>query len=434
LSLGGNIMITNMAARTFSIPRALTMLATLPLILASTPQLLTASRDNSPSCDCYLISGDEPGYFQYHRFWDFRSIPSTYSPASIPNLVTSPDTDMDPTDASDLTSSYFTSEDWVRDWSIQNFSDADVATEGVYRQVASPKNIWVGSDCGNDGIEGGGGNTCLVLRSSRQKEGFQSVVEVDSNQMNLWRSSIRVRLRVVPTSEFGSDGGGEDDKNTNTMASGNAVSSGAVVGFFTYRSDTSESDIEILTRDPENQIRYSNQPDYDASTGESVPGASTESKLPESKNWTEWLTHRIDWLEDISQWWVDGVFALNKTVNVPGRPGALILSLWGDGGEWSGPMPVGSEVRVQVEWVQMAFNISGDIQGQSGSKVKRKRKKCEVACYVDAEGGPIGYPVLAFNSTSSGAVGGREGAWGGCWCGLLLGQVGAVSALLWSFS
>lgn len=164
--------------------------------LASQAQLLGPSKDNSPTCSCYLTSGPSPGYFQYHRFFDFRSIPTQYLPSSnsssdstsnstsgsnpAPQLVTSSTTDMDPTNSNDVTSSFFETEEWIRDWSIQNFSTEDASTDGKYRQVASPRNIWIESDCG------GGGNTCLVLRSSREEEEFQSVAEVDSNQANLW--------------------------------------------------------------------------------------------------------------------------------------------------------------------------------------------------------------------------------------------------------
>lgn len=38
---------------------------------------------------------------------------------------------------------------------------------------------------------------------------------------------------------------------------------GAVAGLFTYEDGQNESDIEILTRDDPNEIRYSNQPVVD---------------------------------------------------------------------------------------------------------------------------------------------------------------------------
>src|SRR5271163_323935 len=56
----------------------LILLLTSPsLTQASSPLILTPdnAHDNSSECDCYLISGPTPGYFQYHRFYDFRSHP-----------------------------------------------------------------------------------------------------------------------------------------------------------------------------------------------------------------------------------------------------------------------------------------------------------------------------------------------------------------------
>lgn len=34
-----------------------------------------ANPSNRPKCECYLVSGPDPGYFQEYRFWDFRSVP-----------------------------------------------------------------------------------------------------------------------------------------------------------------------------------------------------------------------------------------------------------------------------------------------------------------------------------------------------------------------
>src|SRR5271156_1680030 len=72
----------------------LILLLTSPsLTQASSPLIPTPNNahDNPPERDRYLISGPARGYFQYHRFYDFRSIPSTpdndYTIA--PPLVTS---------------------------------------------------------------------------------------------------------------------------------------------------------------------------------------------------------------------------------------------------------------------------------------------------------------------------------------------------------
>ena len=245
-------------------------------------------------------------------------------------------------------------------------------------------------------------------------------------------SSVRARLRVIPNSPpLSSSSADDDDPDVNAT---HPVSPGAVIGFFTYESNTQESDIEILTSDPVDRIRYSNQPDYDAKTGNTVPGASTDYLIQDSsddgnsKVWTDWLIHRLDWFPGVSQWWIDDQLVLNKTINVPKRPSGVILNVWSDGGEWSGNMSVGEEVRVGVEWIEMVFNVSGRVEGPSSSRKrwterlglgllgKRKERKCKVGCWVDAPQVVVaGEPVVAFNDTVTGGAGrlGVQGRGGG---------------------
>jgi hypothetical protein len=121
------------------------------------------------------------------------------------------------------------------------------------------------------------------------------------------------------------------------------VDPGAVLGLFTYTNDANESDIEILTRDPLNRIRYMNQPsDNDID--------STDAYLAPGEAWTEWLNHRIDWFPSVSRWYVDDFDSpvLNKSVNVPTEPSGLIMNLLSNGGEWSGNMSVGATVMVVI--------------------------------------------------------------------------------------
>ena len=63
-----------------------------------------------------------------------------------------------------------------------------------------------------------------------------------------------------------------------------SVDRGAVVGLFIYATDANESDIEILTRDPLNRIRYVNQ-----------LSDSTDAYLAPGEAWTEWAksSHRL---------------------------------------------------------------------------------------------------------------------------------------------
>jgi hypothetical protein len=361
------------------------------------------SNDNSEECTCYLTSGPSESYFQHHRFWDFRSIPSDGA-----NDFTLPPPSLDNTD--DLinappTSVYLSTSDFVTNWSIQNWTaDADI-TSPISR-VNSAQNIYISRDSTSSQ------NTYLTLRATRLPT-FMSIAELESNQKNLLHSSIRARMRIIP--------------NSNSNSTQQTVSPGAVAGLFTYYSTHAESDIEILTRDPPSQIRYSNQPDYDPSTDTAITGASTKSTLPSPQKYTDWLDHRIDWLDGISRWYIDGDLVLEKQLNVPTQLSGLILNLWGDGGEWSGVMDVGAQALLAVEWIEMGFNISGTVEGPppppeesdksspkgpGGKDSKRSWKResshhhddkgeiCKVACYMD-DVGVVGFPEVAFNTTTT---------------------------------
>lgn len=362
------------------------------VVTADSSSLVEAtSKDNSAQCDCYVVSGADPGYFQYFRFWDFRNIQGSMFGSdfrSPPPLVTASQNQ----GSENTTSPYFNTTQFMADWSIQS----GVAMAGSpVSSLNSAANVFISS--GGDGTN----STYLALRASRLDQ-FASVCEIDSNQQNVLHGSFRARMRVVPNFANQSAPFVNNGVSTATVPGINGshpVAPGAVLGFFTYLSDTQESDIEILTRDPTTHIRYSNQPDYDAKTGNTVPGASTDAIMPNGIVWTDWHDHRLDWYEGISRWYVDDILVLEKKLNVPTKPSGLVLNLWSDGGEWSGNMSVGSQVVAGVQWIEMAFNISGKNPGKrSGSKSRN------VGCTIDKVN-TTGFPQVAFNAT--GNIGGR---------------------------
>lgn len=167
---------------------------------------------------------------------------------------------------------------------------------------------------------------------------------------------------------------------------------GACAGVFFYQNDHNESDIEILTRDDPSVIRYSNQPVLD-DDGEPIPGASAaidlnndstianlEKRDADAVRWDEWHTHRLDWVSGLSTWYIDGVKIHEKTYGVPTVPSLFMMNMWGDGGQWTGEMEPEEEARMEVEWVEMVFNVSGlDVGELDGDK----------CCVLDAEEGDV---------------------------------------------
>lgn len=341
-------------------------------VLAKDPGLTEpGSHDNSAGCDCYTVSGAQPGYFQYYRYWDFRSIPNdgtndyTVAPPVVDNS----------TGGQNTTSAFFNTDQWNNDWSIQNqvlSPDSPVPTtntaQNVYitRNTSSPTNM-----------------TYLTLRAYRFPK-WASISEVDSNQKNIFHSSIRARMRVIPNY----------NKSIPGVNASHPAAPGACVGLFTYKSDSQESDIEILTTDPIGHARYSNQPDFDPKTGNTVPGASTDAPLPPGIVWTDWHDHRIDWFDGVSRWYVDGILAVEKTLNVPTKPSGLVANLWSDGGQWTGNMSIGANVTIGIQWIESTFNVSGS----NPSYKRHASASCKVGCSIDRVQ-TMGFPQVDFNNT-----------------------------------
>ena len=207
--------------------------------------------------------------------------------------------------------------------------------------------------------------TYLTLRSTRLSN-FQSAGEIDTSFTNIFYASIRINARV-------------------------RGSSGAVAGLFLFADDQNESDIEILTRDPTSVFRASNQPDLDKA-GNDVIGASSVVKIPTTakgngiqvdNSWMAWTTYRLDWTNGRSQWFANDVSLSNKTYGVPKKASQFIMNLWSNGGLWSGNMSVGGQATMDIQWVDMVYNVS------SGSKATG----CKNVCRVDGVKA-VGFPEL----------------------------------------
>jgi beta-glucanase (GH16 family) len=162
-------------------------------------------------------------------------------------------------------------------------------------------------------------------------------------------------------------------------------SPGAVAGFFTYKSDTQESDIEILTRDDDHHAHFSNQPTYDDDDDAVIQGSTFNASVPRGASTEQWLTYRLDWLPglDRSAWYVDGEKAAETDYQVPRQASTLFVDMWGNNGLWSGKMPVGGHAVLEVQWIEMVFNATVEAEAPPGDGV---------VCTVDEK---VGEPVPA---------------------------------------
>jgi beta-glucanase (GH16 family) len=199
----------------------------------------------------------------------------------------------------------------------------------------------------------------------------QTGAEIDFASTDVLYASIRAQVRVM----------------------GDA---GAVAGIFTYHNDTSESDIEIITRDEQSNIHYSNQPTTDDES-HVIPGSTFNVTITGNKNWTDWQTYRLDWLPGHTVWYVNGIQTASTTVNVPQEPSSIILNMWSNGGLFSGRMAKGSQAKMDIAWIELIFNTS---EGYAPTSSNQKSKVCSVD-------NSVGSPTSASNRCE----GHRIGVW-----------------------
>ncbi|KAL2823724.1 concanavalin A-like lectin/glucanase domain-containing protein [Aspergillus cavernicola] len=264
------------------------------------------------------VAAAQEATYAHRIFHDFRSLDGslyTCEPANITNDEQS--------SAAPVQSGYLTSDAFVNDFGIQTWG-APVSETSPVRKQNSNQNVYIERD--EDGS-----STHLVLRAYRNED-FISSAEVESKVSNIFHASIRVRARVR----------------------GDA---GACAGIFTYYDDDNESDIEILTRDPTNHIRYTNQPGLDED-GNEIPGASTDAVMGGGAVWTDWNDYRLDWTADLSVWYLNGKLAHIKTYGIPSNPSTFILNMWGNGGVWTGDMDIGSAAYLDIEWIEILYNTA----------------------------------------------------------------------------
>lgn len=331
-----------------------------------TPPSSLSRRDND--CDCYLTNGSVPEYYTDHRFFDFRSLSEH---VSIPDI----DDTLSESAAEPIADNYFKSDDWTESWRVQHWNNTKNLKKSLADENKNNDKIPMTNSFSNVYIqknedEDASSETFLTMRTKRLEE-FQTAAEFESADEYHF-ASVRMLARTIG-------------------------SPGAITALFTYRDGGSlakvqEADIEILTRGPRDQIRYTNQPSY-TEEGDDIPQATKNATIPGGREWSEWLVHRLDWTPKASVWYIDGVEAARIEFQTPRDPSQVVLNAWSDGGIWSGKMEVNDEAFMQIQWIDMVFNRT-----ESGGEERRKRDtfgpkgdlmrrdedgSCGVVCSVD---------------------------------------------------
>ncbi|KAI5467966.1 concanavalin A-like lectin/glucanase domain-containing protein [Mariannaea sp. PMI_226] len=310
-------------------------------LLALAPVAFGATVDDS-QCDCYVTNGTKPTYYAGHMFFDFRSL-SQY--AGVPDVINTVDGNAN----ADFSSSYFNWESkFAQTWGLQKWSNEDAS----FPMQNSYNNIYIQANKDDNAAS----DTYLTMRTARG-DGFQSAAEFES--INKYQyASMRMFARTVG-------------------------SKGACTSMFTYLgadklANVQESDIEVLTNDPDNVIHYTNQPSY-TDAGGSVDGATETVTLQNGLKWSKWASHRLDWTADEVLWYVDGQQTAKNSFQVPKDASTLVFNAWSNGADWTGTMPVGGIAYQEIQWIEILYG-SAD------------KSTCSRVCSVD-ETSELGKPV-----------------------------------------
>lgn len=327
----------------------------------------TAHGSSNDKCDCYLTNGTNSAYYSRHSFYDYRNL-GDY--AGVPSPI------QNASKKAGVTSDYFNSDTWEDSWSIQDWSNrgkgVSLSGDATVLMINSPNNIYIEKNDDKDAAS----DTFLTMRTMRLP-GFQRAAEFDSVSTYHY-VSVRMFARVTG-------------------------SAGACMAVFTYLggeelADLQEADIEIMTRDPKNRVQYTNQPSF-TEDGDDILKATRNGTLPEGVEWDDWVVHRLDWTPKRSTWYANGQEVASIEFRTPKDPAQIILNAWSDGGSWSGNMSLNGAAYMQIQWIDMVYNVTKDneekrsLDGrvlgrdaeQDGELVRRDDSKgaCKVVCSID---------------------------------------------------
>jgi hypothetical protein len=339
---------------------------------------------SNDECDCYLTNGTNSAYYSRHSFYDYRNL-GDY--AGVPSPI------QNASRTAGVTSDYFYSDAWDTTWSIQDWSNrgkgVSLSGDATVLMINSPNNIYIEKNDDKDAAS----DTFLTMRTMRFP-GFQSAAEFESVSTYHY-VSVRMLARVTG-------------------------SAGACMAIFTYLggeelADVQEADIEIMTRDPKNRVQYTNQPSF-TEDGDDIPKATRNGTLPKGIRWDDWVVHRLDWTPKSSTWYADGQEVASIEFQTPKDPAQIILNAWSDGGSWSGNMSLNGAAYMQIQWIDMVYNVTKDneekrgLDGrtlesdatQDGGLVRRDDSKegCKVVCSID-EADKAGQTRIHWKSAAS---------------------------------
>ncbi|KZT29539.1 glycoside hydrolase family 16 protein [Neolentinus lepideus HHB14362 ss-1] len=124
---------------------------------------------------------------------------------------------------------------------------------------------------------------------------------------------------------------------------------GVCFGFFSYYSDSQESDIEFLTNvtDYSHIVHYTNQPGNTSSNRKNVTVSNTLTSFNE---------HRFDWLAKETIFYVNGKETTSMTADVPNEASHILANVWSDGNPTWSYGPPAKDAVATVQYINLYFN------------------------------------------------------------------------------
>lgn len=164
--------------------------------------------------------------------------------------------------------------------------------------------------------------------------------------------------------------------------------SGTCGGFFFYRNDTNEIDMEFLSR---NEQATSNhgfvnlvlQSPESADVGYIQSGSKDFDNHSIPFNPAEmYHEYRFDWLPDRVDFYFDSHWMSTIRTNVPKSPGAIHVSHWSNGNAgWSGGPP-GEDAALTISYIKAYFNSSISETTTQSLDLCRAGEMPNSSCYI----------------------------------------------------
>ncbi|KAJ3972137.1 concanavalin A-like lectin/glucanase domain-containing protein [Lentinula raphanica] len=130
---------------------------------------------------------------------------------------------------------------------------------------------------------------------------------------------------------------------------------GVVFGFFSYKSDTQEQDIEFLSSDSDyyQHVYYTDQP----GTVDGVVDTNAHKDVEiNGADFTAFGEHRFDWLQTSTNYYYNSALEATITKNVPTEASEIVINVWSNGDPAFSKGPPTSNAIATIQYINLYFN------------------------------------------------------------------------------